>query len=63
MFLLLLDDLAQGLENGMGEVEKAEINATFLYTFIGVIMPPYCQTRYVCIPRDTVREIHSDGAG
>jgi hypothetical protein len=49
VFLLLLDDLAQGLKNGMGEEEKAEIKATFLYTFIGTIMPPYCQARCVHI--------------
>lgn len=49
MFLFLLDDLAQGSKDGMGEEEKAEIKATFLYTFIGAIMPPYCQTRCVYV--------------
>ena len=49
MFLLLLDDLAQWLKNGMGEEEKAEIMATFMYTFVGTIMPPYCQARCVLV--------------
>lgn len=62
MFLLLLDDLAQGLKNGMGEEERAEIKANFLYTFIGAIMPPYCQTRCVLFRWNLVRGVHRYGA-
>lgn len=47
VFLLLLDDLAQGLKNGMKAEDEAEIKATFMYAFAGTIMPPYCQTRCV----------------
>lgn len=39
VFLPLLDDLVQGLKNGMGAKEKVELQGTYMYTFIGVIMP------------------------
>ena len=63
MFLLLLDDLAKGLKNGMGKEEKAEIKATFLYTFVGVIIPPYCQTRCVGPHWNLARNVHEYGTG
>ena len=63
VFLLLLDDLARGLKNGMGEEEKAEIKATFLYAFVGVIMPPYCQTRCVHICWNLTHRIRNYGSG
>ena len=63
VFLLLLDDLAQGLEEGIREEEQAEIKATYLYTFIGTIMPPYCHARYVRIRWNLMRRIHERGSG
>jgi hypothetical protein len=63
VFLLFLDDLANGLKNGMGEEEKAEIKATFLYTFVGTIMPPYCQARCVGIRWNLACKIHEYSTG
>lgn len=60
MFLLLLDDFVQGMED---EEEEAEIKATYLYTLTGMIMPPYCHDVWVCISWNPIRRIHRRGSG
>jgi len=59
VFLVFLDDFGNGLEwDDIGEEEQAEIKATYMYTFIGTIMPPYCHAWYVRIRQDLARRIH-----
>ena len=52
MFLPLFGDLADGLKNGMGKGEKA------IFFFAGLIVPPYCQTRFVGMRGDLPRAVH-----
>ena len=59
MFLPLLE----GLEDGAGEAEMAKIKATFLHTFIGVVMSPYFRARCVVVRWNFARRIHEYGTG
>ena len=63
VFLFLLDDLVFGLEYGMEEEELAEIKATYMYTFVGTIMPPDCHALCVRIRWNLVPRIHKRGSG
>lgn len=65
MFHFLLEHLVFALTWGGEEDEEevAEIKATYMYTFIGVIMPPYCH--HLCVhPRwDLARRANEHGSG
>ncbi|KAH9916974.1 uncharacterized protein BXZ73DRAFT_105668 [Epithele typhae] len=50
MLLLQLNDTSD-------KTERAEINATLMYTFAGVIMPPYCHDRLHAVFRDLRRRL------
>ena len=45
VFLLLLNELVDG--QTINPETKAEVIATYMYAFVGVVMPDYCHNRWV----------------